>query len=74
MDPQDFPFGVNLYQKLPILTIYLGATKLIFKAAKLKFGVRVWTGDSLLRLKFSRNRLRGLTPYGQILCQQFHGT
>ena len=54
VDPQNFPLGANLYQKLPFFAI-LGAVNPHFKATTMKFGMKVRTWDFLPQAKFCKN-------------------
>jgi len=66
VDPQNFPLGANLYQNCHLFAI-LGAVSPHFKATTVKFGTRMQTWDSFSQAKFSKNRLRRYTPFGQII-------
>jgi len=65
IEPQNFPLGENLYQKLPFFTV-LGAASSHFSNHKRE----IWHEGADLGLspqaKFCRNSLRGYTPLGQI--------
>ena len=43
VDPHNFPLGANLYHILPFFAIFMAH----FKATTVKFGMGVWTRDSL---------------------------
>ena len=64
IDPQNFPRGANLYQKLPFLAI-LGSVRPHFQS----YNGQVWHGSVVLGLppqtKFCKNRLKGYTPFGE---------
>ena len=47
VDPQNFPFGANLYKKLPFFCDFGGCKPTFFKAITVKFGMRIRTWDSV---------------------------
>ena len=65
VDPQHFPTGANLYQKLRFFAIF-AAVGPHFKARTVKFGMTMRTWDFLHQAKFCKNRVMGYTPFWQI--------
>jgi len=57
-------FEANLYQKLTILALsaHVSPHFHIFKAATMKFGVRVQTGNTLTAPNFVKKMFRGFVP------------
>ena len=60
-----YPFGENLYQKLPILAI-LGVVSPHFKSDNSEIWYEVHTWDTLPALNFEKKSLRGICPLGEI--------
>jgi len=66
VDPQNFPIGANLYQKLRFLSIFEAVVP-HFKVRTVKFGMRVQTWESLPQAKFYKNRSMEYTLLGKFL-------
>jgi len=69
VDPK-FSHRGKFIPKLRFFAIF-EAVGLHFKARTVKFGVRVRTWDFLPKAKYSKNRLRGYTPFGQIYTKNY---
>jgi len=71
IDPQIFSRGANFTKNYHFWR-FLEPYGHIFKATTVKFGMLVWSWDSLLQVKLCKNHLRGYTPLGQIYTKNYH--